>query len=78
MAARRRLDPDQKLARAIGINFPEAMKAKLVLLAQGDDRPVGWLVRQAVAQYLEQRANDIARYAAEATSSGRGISVDTE
>ena len=54
------------MARAIGINFSEPMKLKLVLLSQGDDRSVGWLVRQAVAEYLERRSDDILRYAAQA------------
>ena len=63
MAARRRLPPEQKMT-PLGVNFPAEQRAQLELLARHEDRPIGWLVRIAVFQYLQARQEDIAKYTA--------------
>lgn len=40
-------------AVSIGVAFRPVTRAKLNLIAAGMDRPVGWIVRQAVSSYLE-------------------------
>jgi hypothetical protein len=40
-------------AVSIGVAFRPITRAKLDLIAAGMDRPVGWVVRDAVSSYLE-------------------------
>jgi hypothetical protein len=38
----------------VGVRFPAHEKGALVRAAAADDRPIAWLVRKAVREYLRQ------------------------
>lgn len=48
MAPRKRTEE----IKGVGINFNTVTRAKLDLIAAGLDRPLGWIVRDAVGSYL--------------------------
>jgi predicted transcriptional regulator len=48
-----------------GISLEPEEMAKLRILMRGDRRSLGWLAREAIALYLQTRADDVARYSAQ-------------
>jgi hypothetical protein len=45
---------DEAEAQTVGVRFPAREKAALVRAAAADDRPVSWLVRKTMREYLRQ------------------------
>ena|ERR1700693_133872 len=54
--------PDRMIST--GVQLPQEDLDKIRILMRGDRRPLGWIVREAVAMYLSSRSADISTYAA--------------
>jgi hypothetical protein len=54
----------QSSGPSLGVQFSAVTRAKLNLLAAGLDRPVGWVIREAVASYLVTNVYELQRYRA--------------
>jgi hypothetical protein len=50
--------------KSTGVAIPEEAMGRIRVLMRGDRRPLGWIVREAIAMYLTSRADDISTYEA--------------
>jgi predicted transcriptional regulator len=47
------------MARIISVRLDDALSARLDRLAASLDRPMPWLIEQAIARYVEQEAGQL-------------------